>query len=206
MTSLYKNLRLREFRQLGQHHTINEEAGILTQDPMALKPSPARCPTLQNSLVTEHRLSCPPRWLTTSPSSQIHSLKPTPSALPGTSRRSLCMGAGENCTYMDRLEPAGLCYLRTDPNAHLWECYHQAALSQRGREHVEPRRGGRARGWTPFGPLLLWPPPGADNLLGDSSGRAVRHGGQKLLLQPAFDPTSKLHWVWAAGRSGVRVT
>lgn len=47
---------------------------------------------------------------------------------------------------MDRLEPAGLCYLATAPGAHLWEYNHQAAKGWRRQGHAEARRSGRASG------------------------------------------------------------
>lgn len=52
----------------------------------------------------------------------------------------------ENCTYVDRLEPAGLCCRATAPGAHLWEHSPQAAKGWRGQGHAEARRGWRASG------------------------------------------------------------
>lgn len=103
--------------------------------------SPAHCATLQNSLAMEHMGPL---------------LKLTLSALPGYLRRSVYVGAGENCAYVHRLEPAGLRYLATAPSAHLWKCYHQAGMGRRGGSPQRPeevRASGLDSGSWPLGSL-----------------------------------------------------
>lgn len=72
-----------------------------------------------------------------------------------------------------------------------------------GRGTPKPEEAGELVGWTPSGSRPLLPPPGADNLLGDRSGRVVRYRCQQPLPRPAANsPTGMGEGV---GRSGLRL-
>lgn len=114
------------------------------------------------------------------------------------------MGAAEDCTYVDRLEPASLCCLATAPSTQRPPVGvpPPAGRGQQGWEPAEARRGERGSGldsiWLPAWRL----PSGADNLPGDSSGRAVMHPRQQLPHQHGArgtDSSSQAHWVWGSG-------